>query len=102
MSWSIREGRLLLNPNHPTPKRLKVLWMLTRWRVQNAVHGVSEIVMDHEGSNGWLSAIGPQTFTVNWWDPDKKKESTGVVYTRVATGQQPPASESLLIRGDQR
>ena len=42
MSWSIREGRLLVNPNHPTPEQLKVLWMLTRWRAQNAINGVSE------------------------------------------------------------
>ena len=93
MNWSIRDGRLLLNPIHPAAKRLQVLWILTRWRVRNAMQGVSGIVMDSEGSNGRLSAVGPQTFTVNWWDPDKKRESTEVIYTRVTTGPQPSASE---------
>ena len=93
MSWSIRDGRLLVNPNHSASKRIKVLWILTRWRVRNAMQGVSGIVMDHEGSNGRLSAVGPNTFTVNWWNPDQKRESTEVVYTRVVTGQQPSAAE---------
>ena len=57
------------------------------------MQGVSGIVMDHEGSNGRLSAVGPNTFTVNWWNPDQKRESTEVVYTRVVTGQQPSAAE---------
>ncbi len=89
MTWSIREGRLLLNPNYPAPKRLQVLWQLTRWRVRNAIQGVSGIVMDYEGSNGRLSAISPDTFTVTWWDPVKQLEYDTVVYTRVVTGPLP-------------
>ena len=89
MNWSIREGRLLLNPIHPAPKRLQVLWQLTRWRVRNAIQGVFGIVKDPEGSNGRLSAISPDTFTVTWWDPVKQLEYDTVVYTRVVTGSLP-------------
>ncbi len=93
MTWSIRDGRLLVNPNHSASKRIQVLWRLTRWRVQNAIQGVSGIVMDHEGSNGRLSTVGPNTLTVNWWNPDKKRESSGVVYTRVATDPKQSSSD---------
>ena len=41
--------------------------------------------MDFEGSNGRLSAVGPETFTLTWWDPDKQLESAPVVYTRVTS-----------------
>ena len=51
--------------------------------------GVSGIVMDGDGSNGQLSAVGPELFAVSWWDPAKKKESAGVVDTRVVTDQEP-------------
>lgn len=85
VSWSIRDGRLLLNPNHSASKRMQVLWMLTRWRVRNAINGVSGIVMDHEGSNGRLSAVSAETFTVTWWEPHKQLESGTVVFTRVVT-----------------
>ncbi len=89
MNWSIRDGRLLLNPIHPTAKRLRVLWILARWRVRNAMQGVSGIVMDYEGSNGRLSAVGAETFTVTWWEPDKQMEYDTVVFTRVVNGPKP-------------
>lgn len=89
MSWSIRDGRLLLNPNHSASKRMQVLWILTRWRVRNAMQGVSGIVMDHEGSNGRLSAVGAETFTVTWWEPDKQMEYDTVVFSRVVNDPKP-------------
>ena len=93
MTWSIRSGRLLLNPIHPTPKRLNVLWMLTRWRVQNAINRTPGIVMDGEGSNGRLSAVEADSFTVTWWDPSKQVEHSTVDYARV-TADEKPSSEN--------
>lgn len=83
MTLSIRGGRLLFNPIHPTPKRLNVLWKLTCGRVRNAFNGTPGIVMDVEGSNGRLSAVEADSFTVTWWDPEKQVEHSTVIYTRV-------------------
>lgn len=45
--------------------------------------GISEIVMDTEGSNGRLSHIDGDSFTVHWWNPDKRAESPPVTYRSV-------------------
>ena len=98
MNWSIRGGRLMVTPVHPIPKRLNVLWMLTRWRVQNAIYGTPGIVMDREGSNGRLSAVEADSFTVTWWDPDKQVEHSTVVYTRVSPVEKPSSgSDSAAV-----
>lgn len=84
-NWSYRGGRLIVLPQHPSLKKARVLIFVLERRVRNMFRGVSEIVMDNEGSYGRLSHIDGGSFTVHWWNPDKKLESPPVSYRKLTT-----------------
>ncbi|RLS51943.1 MAG: hypothetical protein DWH91_17755 [Planctomycetota bacterium] len=89
MFWSYRGGRLIVIPEHPPLKKLRVLSWMTKRRIQNLWHERKELIMDLEGSNGRLSRMNSKSFTVHWWNPDKKAESDPVTYIAIPTPGDP-------------
>lgn len=81
--WSYRDGRLVVVPEHPLLEKVRVFAWMTERRIQNLIQGKKEIVMDVYGSNGRLSHFDQNSFTVHWWNPDKKAESSPVTYKAV-------------------
>lgn len=73
--WSYRGGRLVVVPEHPPLKKLQIFAWMTERRFRNLIQGKNEVVMDWEGSNGRLSNLDRNSFTVHWWNPDKKMEN---------------------------
>jgi hypothetical protein len=78
--WSYRRGQLVVVPEHPPLEKVRVLAWMTERRIRNLMQGKQEIVMDSEGSNGRLSHLDQNSFTVHWWNPDTKAESKPVTY----------------------
>lgn len=81
--WSYRGGRLVVVLEHPPLEQVQVFaWMAER-EIQNLIQGKQEIVMDPYSSNGRLSHFDQNSFTVHWWNPDKKAESPLMTFKAV-------------------
>lgn len=81
--WSYRGGRLIVVPQHRPLRKLEVLVWMTERRIENLVQGKQEVVKDPYGSNGRLSNLKQNSFTVHWWNHITKAESAPVTYEAV-------------------
>ncbi len=89
LSWAIREGRLWFDTGSAASGNLMQFSSRALHRIRNRVFRTA-CACDHYGvSFGRLSAVRPETFSVNWLTPDFQAEGETLVYARVSPDEKP-------------
>jgi hypothetical protein len=83
--WHCQNETLVIVPKHPLKRQLRVEQSTLRQRLRNITQGTDDPVMDPEGSNGRLAQLKRDSFTVHWWNPGTRAESSAVTFERTKT-----------------
>lgn len=75
-TWSLQNGRLVIDPVRPLRKRLHIQSAVLFHRVRNALLGTTGGVIDGEICEGAMQFQGTEKLVITWWDPIKQSSSS--------------------------
>ncbi len=95
-TWQLREGQLMVDPERPPAKRLKIQGAMIFHRIRNGLLGTKLSAADVELCTGRFLQSSGMTFTITWWNPDTQSDSSTQDWTRRTNSdlvEPPPADQ---------
>jgi hypothetical protein len=83
LTWSVRNGRLMVVPERSITIKLNLLRLSAFHRMKGILNGMPSQFVDSVPANGRLSNVTPDHVTITWWEPIKRVEYATVEWVRV-------------------